>query len=74
MDGLDIQPNSVWPTTEGGKRQGLTPQPIATDGAFVHKSLSGDFAAYYFRSQMIIGEEPPYAILWELKRRTDGEP
>lgn len=37
---------------------------IMSDGAFVHKTLEGRRATYYFRSAEIIESELPYAILW----------
>ncbi|KMT52739.1 hypothetical protein [Pseudomonas fildesensis] len=36
---------------------------VISDGAFVHKSLEGQRAIYYFRSPEIIESELPYAIL-----------
>lgn len=38
---------------------------VMSDGAFVHKSLEGRKAIYYFRSSDIIEDELPYAILWK---------
>ena len=36
---------------------------VMSDGAFVHKTLEGRRATYYFRSAEITESELPYAIL-----------
>ncbi|CRM52338.1 MULTISPECIES: hypothetical protein [Pseudomonas] len=38
---------------------------VMSDGAFVHKSLEGPSAVYYFRSLGLLNDEVPYAILWK---------
>lgn len=40
---------------------------VMSDGAFVHRAIESDLAAYYFRSPKSIDGELPYAILWKMK-------
>ena len=41
---------------------------VMSDGAFVHRCIESDSAAYYFRSPDFVDDESPYAILWKLAR------
>ena len=39
---------------------------VTTDGAFIHRVIESEIAAYYFRSREMDNDQMPYAILWKL--------
>jgi hypothetical protein len=41
---------------------------IMSDGAFIHKTIEFTATAYHFRAQVMIANEPPYAIVWKLQQ------
>jgi hypothetical protein len=40
---------------------------IATDGAYIYKSISSKYACYYFRNRKTDNNEIPFAIQWRME-------